>query len=574
MKKRIKKQRRKILLSVISVMIVAWLVVSAAFSFVVLRMEYDAQINDECYRNSEYFDIVNGGFTNNLFTSTEMMKENILVISEFESDDVSGEYDKDFQAVIFEKPTGKMMFNTADSIAVSFYGLVGEYDMEFLGFLSYERFINSLTDEQLKLVKSYITQPPDEKGNRYCIIATEFYGNPETSEIIPTKIDIAYRNELNRWHSTSSIYESLTLNPEGCEGLDLYRMDYDCANYVPTGFVLGDFSSGNILPDAEEPIVFKNTMDYFNVFDNPKVEKETLFTYIYHNNLHVYTTSDPLPEGVELIDGEEEPQEYVFYVKYIARLNLLEGCKEFLSFGLIGIFIFFALIAVGLCFMLLKMMKSQLAEEQRRREVTNALAHDIKTPLFIIQGYAQSLQENINTEKHPHYVERIIERTKEVNALVHKMLDFSRLDSSTYNPVIAELNLTELMNKVADDFDKLEDNKSLKLQVKENVMVNADRSLVERALTNLLENAVKYSEPQTVIAVELTDNSVCFTNVTKNLTQSDLKRLTEPYFRMDKNRNTKGNGLGLSVVKSVCEIHNFKLDISLENDIIKFLITF
>ena len=93
-------------------------------------------------------------------------------------------------------------------------------------------------------------------------------------------------------------------------------------------------------------------------------------------------------------------------------------------------------------------------------------------------------------------------------------------------------------------------------------------------MENLIDNAVIYSLPDSEIEIEVESKSFSVSNRCDNLTKADLKNLTQPYYRKDKSRNRKGNGLGLSIVKSIADLHNTKLIIKLKNDIISFKISF
>ena len=220
------------------------------------------------------------------------------------------------------------------------------------------------------------------------------------------------------------------------------------------------------------------------------------------------------------------------------------------------------------------MMKTQLNEEEKRSELTNAIAHDIKTPLFIISGYAQNLKENVNNEKREHYCDRIINKTQEVNELVHKMLELSRIDNLEKAIARENLDIAQMVKEITSSYESLPDKKSFVMSFAENCHIYADKSLIHRAVSNLISNAVMYSDYESEIKIDISDTSFSISNQCSSITQSDLKHLTEPYYRVEKNRNTKGNGLGLSIVKSITDMHNYKLDIKLCDSTITFTLSF
>ena len=96
--------------------------------------------------------------------------------------------------------------------------------------------------------------------------------------------------------------------------------------------------------------------------------------------------------------------------------------------------------------------------------------------------------------------------------------------------------------------------------------VSADKELIKTALQNLLDNAAKYSLPDTEIQVCVTDRTVTVANKTEPLTKDELKQLTQPFVRRDKSRHQHGNGLGLSIIKSIADLHGAKFDMTMKED--------
>lgn len=573
MKERIKRQKRRILLSVISVLLAAWVLVSAAFCFVVIRLEVNSQFNAEKYNEKRIISSLDGVYTELLYYSVDSARNNSSFASDH--DNFAGDYNSDRQIVALSGCEYPIYFDTDTATALSFSGVIDkEYDGTFPGVLSFEDFKNSMTDSQYASIESYLKIQPDKNGESYHLVCTEFYYDPDNFYLIPKTVEVLFTTADNSWYMSSSLVQSYTLYPEVPEDAMFLKMDRDHCNIIPKDFVLNQFGSGGLIQDASQPVAFESDEEKQGALDNPKVESLSLFTYVYKNLSTIEIVGD---QGITTDDsGQQVAYEEIHYVyiKYAKRLNVFDECKDFMMLGLAGIFGFFVIIGVIMSVMLLKVMKTQLKEEQKRREVTNALAHDIKTPLFIISGYAQNLKENLNTDKREHYAERIIERSKEVNELVHKMLDFAKFDVLDIALLKEDIDLAALVESVLSDYTDLGENKSVRLNVISKPTLMADRSLMIRAVTNLTENAVRYSDVQTVISVEITEKYLSISNVSTSVTEEDLKHLTEPYYRGEKNRRSKGNGLGLSTVKSIVEMHGFRLDISLENNVIAFTVYF
>ncbi len=580
MKDRGKRQKRKLLLSVLSVLLAAWAVVSVIFCFAVVRIEINNQFNEEKYneeiimselQNDYMYPDENGDLDQTLYFDMETEKHK----NKAKAESYFNETSTDTQLVAVFDCGFESYFDTDKAIFAVFSGKRGdEYDADYGGLIDFEAFKASMKADEYKEITKALKTEPDEQGNRYYLVCTEFYFDDEFLLIKPKTVDLVYRQKERDWHIASQIVKSYNLKPENVAGLHRLEMDKDQSNVIPVEFVLNEFTSGGLIDFDGDVQGFVADLHNKNAVENPKIEMKTPFTCVFSN-------ASPLEviafETVEMTGGgnfQPVVMLHTGYIAYAKEINIFNECKDFMLLGLAGIFVFFILLGVVMYVMFSKIINTQLTEEKKRREITNALAHDIKTPLFIISGYAQNLKENINAEKQEHYVDRIIERSKEVNVLVHKMLDLSKLDSPDYVLLKEKLDLKSIIENVLSDYQSLNDNKSIKLSIVSLPDISADRSLMTRIVTNLMENAVRYSDVQTVISVELTDKYMSVSNVSSLISEEEIAHLTEPYYRGDKTRKTKGSGLGLSAVKSIAEMHGFSLNISLLNNVITFKITF
>ena len=219
-------------------------------------------------------------------------------------------------------------------------------------------------------------------------------------------------------------------------------------------------------------------------------------------------------------------------------------------------------------------VKNQMIQEQKRRDLTNALAHDIKTPLFVISGYAYTLKEDIDRDERELYLDKIIGQTEQINSLVHNMLNLSKLDSVGMTLNRSDFDLGELVGGIVGDFGNLRDGKTISFTRSGDNSISADRELLSTALQNLIENAVKYSPAGSEIRVDLSGRSVTISNPSEYISKADLKRIWQPYVRMDKSRHKKGNGLGLSIVRSILDLHGVKYEMTMKEDRLVFRVDF
>lgn len=476
---------------------------------------------------------------------------------------------------------GSTSFDTNDSTILSFAYLDEYYETRRYedGFLYYEDFIDSITSEQYEEIKDYLRIKPDKDGNYYELLCTEYYCNEDSRVFIPKTIEIVLSNHNNTWYAQDTVIKTYPLTPKDTEDCVLRQLARDARNVIPDQFVSGDFIS-----DINTDITDVSDNDHYGLMSDVQVEFPFLYTYsgiCSTDGYYLVTTEPAVTTEDYIISTEEYTNSQAFEsigvfleINYTEQLNILIDSAPLLLAGYGIIFLFLLVIGIILCLSLWTIIKTQAEEEQKRREVTNALAHDIKTPLFIIEGYAQSLKENLHTEKREHYANRIMERTKECNRLVHQMLNFSSLDSPDFSLNIEEVEVESLLREVIADFSQVSDISRIHLDAEKSCTISADRELLRRALTNLVDNALRYSDRNTEIQIILTDKKLSISNVCSHITEADVKHMTEPFYRAEKNRSTEGSGLGLAMVESVAKHHGFTLSANLRNNLITITLIF
>ncbi len=604
MKEKLKKQRRKIILTVTSILLLVWLTVSVVFSVIAFQSTKKNLLSNEgtyfkrlSTAVSSYEQISYPQLASDLDITVEHWDRMIMLGTEDEPQRTSGAdgyHDSDMQIVLntvvipenyedlYEselEPERKLIYDTDKSVTVNFDCIDKETHYDVHGIMDYDELRASISDEQYKTISEYLNKEIDDEGYFYELMCTQFYFRGKDSRILPKTVEIVKTHEDHIWYAEDEVIETFELSPQGVEDKTVHKIIKDTRNVIEGQFVLGNNSSGGLIKDPLSPINYDTHDPY-----NGNVEQLSLFEYIYSNESSFLLRSvgyeedyimDALfsVEGLSSIDPQVLSTEY-FTMKYAKRINVLNECIDTILYGTLIAFAFLLIIGIVLTMMLNKIVKTQLYEEEKRREVTNALAHDIKTPLFIISGYAQNLQENINTDKREHYSKRIIERTNEVNELIHKMLDFSNIDNIEQNIVKEDIKLNDIITGAASDFETLSNSKKININVADECIINADKKLISRAISYLLDNAVRYCDDNTEIDISIFKDSFSISNVCSTITNDDVKHILEPYYKADKNRNTKGNGLGLSIVKSIIDMHSFKLDTKLENNIITFTVSF
>lgn len=215
------------------------------------------------------------------------------------------------------------------------------------------------------------------------------------------------------------------------------------------------------------------------------------------------------------------------------------------------------LCAVILSFALLRVWRRQERVEQVRRETTAALAHELKTPLSVLSAAAELLGDNLAPEKQAHYLDVIQTQAQRMDGSVRKMLELSRLETGVQALRREEFPLAALAQERLAAALPADGRLHTEFAPDNEYMVNADRALLARALDALLENAVQHTPEGGCITVRIANGTLSVANTGDAIPDHALPRLWEAYYQADPSRSTKGDGLGLSIAKTVFDLHGY-----------------
>ena len=207
-------------------------------------------------------------------------------------------------------------------------------------------------------------------------------------------------------------------------------------------------------------------------------------------------------------------------------------------------------------------------QENYRREFLGNVSHELKTPLFTIQGYILTLIEGALKDKKVRgkYLRRSAKGVDRLISIVKDLDLITQFESGIKTVDKTNFNIYELIENVYDlmEFESEKNNTKLLINNKNitPVIVNADKERILQVLTNLIVNSIKYGKEggYTEVKVEEYDKDRIIVRVKDNgegIEDEHLPRLFERFYRIDKNRSRKkgGSGLGLSIVKHIIEAH-------------------
>ena len=229
-----------------------------------------------------------------------------------------------------------------------------------------------------------------------------------------------------------------------------------------------------------------------------------------------------------------------------------------------------------------KAVDARMKSERFKTELITNVSHDLKTPLTSIVSYVDLLKkENIENEKAKEYIEVIDRQSKKLKKLTEDLVEASKASSGAVTVNRENLNIGELINQSVGEFSEKLDSAGIipVINLPENdVYVFTDGRLLWRVFDNLIQNIIKYAQPGTRAYFDLTPYNgkavLCIKNISRDPLNMSSEALMERFVRGDSSRGSDGNGLGLSISKSLTELCGGTFELFLDGDLYKAVLTF
>ena len=218
--------------------------------------------------------------------------------------------------------------------------------------------------------------------------------------------------------------------------------------------------------------------------------------------------------------------------------------------------------------------KNKQQEENLRRQYERArnlmlsdIAHDLRTPITTIGGYAKALNDGLVTsdEKRTEYLEAIQNKSERMSDLITLLFDYARLDSENFSLRKEKIEITELLRENAAllyaDVEEKEMEFEIDIPEKE-IFLMVDRLQVSRVITNLINNALKHNAKGTTISLLMTESQIIVKDNGTLIEPHFAEHIFEPFVVADASRESKGgSGLGLSIAKKIVEMHGWTIEL-------------
>jgi signal transduction histidine kinase len=192
------------------------------------------------------------------------------------------------------------------------------------------------------------------------------------------------------------------------------------------------------------------------------------------------------------------------------------------------------------------------------RSVSDNIAHDLRTPLTHLRHQIEELKSQPVTDVE---IDALLAESDQILAIFHSLLRIANIEKGKRHQAFEEVNLSELLQDVTELYEPLAEEKYIPLLLtqEDRIMVKGDRHLLFQLFANLLSNAIKFSPPESEVTVSIQKErgraSIVVSDHGYGINAAEKEAVFQRFYRGDTSRSSEGNGLGLSLVKAVVDLH-------------------
>jgi len=217
--------------------------------------------------------------------------------------------------------------------------------------------------------------------------------------------------------------------------------------------------------------------------------------------------------------------------------------------------------------------KLKLSNRQKD-DIISAISHEFKNPIAVISGYTQTLQEDIeiNPKIRKKFLAKIASNSNKLTKMIDRLRLSIKLDEGKQVHSFSKCNIKTIISSCVEDLNYTYPNRQIIINA-DDISKNVDETMISIAIKNLIENALKYSEDSIIVNLDKNHLSVIDKGI--GIKSEDIPKITDKFYRVSSNGWNNSLGVGLSLVKNILDIHQYKLDItSIENEGSTFKIIF
>jgi signal transduction histidine kinase len=224
-------------------------------------------------------------------------------------------------------------------------------------------------------------------------------------------------------------------------------------------------------------------------------------------------------------------------------------------------------------------LKEIQKSDKMRRELIANISHDLRSPLASIQGYLETIEmkgETISKEDLHSYFRTVLGNTHKLNHLIDDLFELTKLDTEHVRPKLENVSMAELIQDLVQQFKMIANKKGVILEAQfpdnPNALIEADISMLNRALTNLIDNAITHTPSGGKVSVSSIQNGedlvLEIADTGSGIPEADLPHIFDRFYQVDKSRsNTNGAGLGLAIAQKIFNLHGAEVTVTSKTNI-------
>ncbi len=216
--------------------------------------------------------------------------------------------------------------------------------------------------------------------------------------------------------------------------------------------------------------------------------------------------------------------------------------------------------------------------EMLRSDFINNFSHEFKTPIVSIAGFAKLLRRgNLSEDEKQEYLEAIEEESLRLSDMANNVLSLTRVENQTILTSTSAFNLSEQIRGAVLLLEEKWTQKNINMDLNfDEYTIIANEELLKQVWINLLDNAIKFSYDNDTVAVKIEDKEnnliVAVSNHGKDIPKDSINRIFNKFYQADESHFSSGNGIGLAVVKKICQLHNGQVSVISENGTTTFYV--
>lgn len=408
---------------------------------------------------------------------------------------------------------------------------------------SYYTCAQELSDEFLQDYNDYFIYGNIENGEK--MEFGDLYVDEEKQQFYFSTISCLEHGE---------VVKNYDFKPEHVEGMKMVQETYD--RWTREGIrwypILGIRSA-----EISELLQFAN--DVYNEYKDDKQLKGAGVT----SERGYFAKTYAQYNVIEVSDLNNGNPEYTVVLAY--NYDFLQANRGFVQKFIICLILAILLISFLWSRFTYVRLKARYKLEDYQRSLTNAMAHDLKSPLMILSGMAENLKENVHTEKREYYAEEMLKNIADMNRMIEQSLGFSKLSQTGRVGRKTEVDMRAQTDALIGKYKELAEAQGQHISVTGEGQMRGNEAMLRQMIDNLLQNAILHGEEDGQIEINIGNGTYQIRNTyTGTLTTGTAGKLLNPYVKEENRKRTGGHGLGLSIVNAIVKLHGGKIHLKVE----------